>query len=414
MNSSVQARATAKVYRPINTVESLRLHLQWAAAVELATIPPYLSALYSIQDNTTWAYRLLRSVVLEEMLHLMQVSNLMNAIGGSPSLSGEYVARYPAFLPHHAAGGPYVQLQALSSALASTVFMPIEQPETSPQVPAEGDHYQTLGQFYKAIAEGFQRCTQRYGESALFGMDTGFQTDATYFGVGGGKLLLVHDLKSALAAITEIVQQGEGAELPRPPIPGEEPEGGFNHYAMQPDGSLNPVLGTPWELSHYRKFELLANGEAMIPPVWPMAPNPDTDALTGWRRQLSLLFDQCYSQVLSSLQQALGSRELKAQFFGIAFPLMQGVLPSLAALLAQTPGFAAADPQLGPNLGPAFQVRECDLLQMLALSKELLQLDPGLGTGYLQTWRSVLGAVQAQLTAAVGIERSVRGAGAVA
>jgi Ferritin-like len=47
----------------------------------------------------------------EEMLHLMLVSNLLNSIGTTPKLSGEYVPRHPGFIPHHAAGGPSLQLQ---------------------------------------------------------------------------------------------------------------------------------------------------------------------------------------------------------------------------------------------------------------------------------------------------------------
>jgi hypothetical protein len=42
-------------------------------------------------------------------------------------------------------------LQALRTELARYVFMEIEQPESSPKVPPEGDDFQTIGQFYKAI-----------------------------------------------------------------------------------------------------------------------------------------------------------------------------------------------------------------------------------------------------------------------
>ncbi|MDC8012393.1 ferritin-like domain-containing protein [Tahibacter soli] len=386
-----------KIYQPIDTVESLQQHLQWAASVELSTIPPYLTALYSIQDNSSWAYRLIRTVVLEEMLHLMLVANLMNAIGASPKLSGDAVPTYPSFMPHHAAGGPFIQLQALSPALASTVFMAIEQPEPSPHVPAQGDYYDTIGQFYKAISEGFERVVARYGAPAVFGRDTGFQTCATWFGLGGGRLIEVHDLESALRAIREIVQQGEGAQFPRAPNVGEEPEGGFEHYAQHADGSLTPVLGTPWELSHYRKFMLIADGTAPLPPVWPIGPDPDADKLVGWRRNLTLLFDNVYTFVLSSLEAALGSKDLKNAFFGAAFPTMQVVLPALAGLLAQIPKYDAADPQLGPNLGPAFHERPVPLAEIVARTDALLAVDPGFGPIFLQTWRQTLAGVREQL-----------------
>src|SRR6516162_7274756 len=97
-----------KIYHPIETIEDLGKHLQWALSVELSTIPPYLTALYSIQDVSSDAYSTIRSVVVEEMLHMMQVANLMNSIGVAPSLDKQYVPEYPSFIPHHAAGGPFI------------------------------------------------------------------------------------------------------------------------------------------------------------------------------------------------------------------------------------------------------------------------------------------------------------------
>ena len=94
-----------KLYRPITGRGDLITHLQWALCVEISTIPPYLCALYSIQDRGTAAAALVRSVVIEEMLHAATVSNLMNAIGGHPSLGPEHVPLYPGYIPHHAAGG---------------------------------------------------------------------------------------------------------------------------------------------------------------------------------------------------------------------------------------------------------------------------------------------------------------------
>ena len=37
----------------IRTVEDLREHLQWAIELEHSTLPPYLTALYSIRDGPT-------------------------------------------------------------------------------------------------------------------------------------------------------------------------------------------------------------------------------------------------------------------------------------------------------------------------------------------------------------------------
>lgn len=400
------AKPPGKIYKPITTLASLQEHLQWAMAVELSTIPPYLAALYSIQDNTTDAYRLIRSIALEEMLHMMLVANLMNATGKSPSLSGDTVPRYPGYIPHHAAGGPYIQLQPLSPTLCQVVFMAIEQPETSPKSPPEGNHFETIGQFYKAIADGFRYLVEKEGEKAVFDHPTSkYQTDAFYFGAGGGHPIVVKDLKSALRAIEEIVEQGEGATHPQPPVPGDEPFGGYEHYGKRLDGTYGPILGTPWELSHYNKFEAIANGKVASPAVYPMTTNPRPSDLEGPARRLAELFDAAYGLVLSSLQTALSSIDQKA-FFGVGFPVMQTVLPRVAGLLVQTPLDPKADPTLGPNAGPAFLARHEPIAATLAEAKALLspavllEIQKTYGTTYQQTWEQTLAPVVATLEAA--------------
>lgn len=135
-----QDKTQLKKYEPIKTKEELYLHLQYAAIVELSTIPPYLTALYSLKDKTSKAFQIIRSVVIEEMLHLNLVCNLINAIGYKPQLvhpfpdlenSGKTfdnkTIRYPTNIPHHAIGGPYLVLMPASKTLMQNTFMAIEQ-----------------------------------------------------------------------------------------------------------------------------------------------------------------------------------------------------------------------------------------------------------------------------------------------
>ena len=58
---------------PIQTVPDLREHLELAIRVELSTIPLYLYAMYSIEEQTSEAALLIRSIVTEEMLHAVLV-----------------------------------------------------------------------------------------------------------------------------------------------------------------------------------------------------------------------------------------------------------------------------------------------------------------------------------------------------
>ncbi|MET8159680.1 ferritin-like protein [Sphaerisporangium sp. NPDC005289] len=398
-------------HRPLDSVESLAAHLQTALTIELSTIPPYLCALYSITDPSSEASRLIRGVVVEEMLHMMQVANLMNAIGTPPSLAEEHVPVYPAYLLGHAEGGPFIQLQPLSPLLARTVFMQIELPESSPQAPAEDEPYHTIGQFYKAIELGFESCVARYGEKEVFGRDTGFQRDDTYFGPGGGELHIVHDLDGAKAAITEIVQQGEGAEVQRPPAPYEEPYGGYDHYGDRLDGTYGPILGTPWELSHYGRFERIARGEVSLPPIYPMQANPSAAGLDGDFRRLSYLFDNCYTLVLTALGEAVGKTARPGPFFQTAFPVMQAALPALATLLMGTPLNPAADPGLGPNAGPAFVYRPRPVEEIVAEAADLLARPPSaFGGDYRQTWRHNLGLAHRALAGAAADDLTLNSA----
>ena len=85
----------------------LKDQLQIALVLEHSTIPPYLCALYSIKPGTNlMAANIIRSVVLEEMLHMIMVANLLNAIGGCPMIGeretgahGKFIPEYPTRLP---------------------------------------------------------------------------------------------------------------------------------------------------------------------------------------------------------------------------------------------------------------------------------------------------------------------------
>ena len=72
----------------ITTREQLHDYLHAAMQLEHATIPPYLTALYSIRPGTNAdAFHVLRVTVVEEMLHLTLAANILNAVGGTPDLT---------------------------------------------------------------------------------------------------------------------------------------------------------------------------------------------------------------------------------------------------------------------------------------------------------------------------------------
>ena len=86
----------------ITDLDQLRAALQTAIELEHSTIPPYLCALYSLRGGSNVeAAELIESVVMEEMLHMVLAANVLNAIGGTPSIGHPgFVPRYPCTLPH--------------------------------------------------------------------------------------------------------------------------------------------------------------------------------------------------------------------------------------------------------------------------------------------------------------------------
>ena len=88
--------------RHIRTLESLYEHLENAMRIEHATIPPYLTALYSLKPGSNIeAFHMIRTVVVEEMLHLTLVANVFNAVGGKIEVltKEDFVPEYPGRLP---------------------------------------------------------------------------------------------------------------------------------------------------------------------------------------------------------------------------------------------------------------------------------------------------------------------------
>lgn len=195
---------------PIQTLDDLRRHLQWAIELEHATIPPYLCALYSLDPAANAeAAQVIGSVFVEEMLHLALAANLLNAVGGEPKLDApELLPPYPHPLPH---SDPSVQLNLAPFGPESLeLFLNIERPAPA-DAAAESDRFHTIGQFYAAIETGLRTLVDSLGEDTVFSGDPKRQLDEMHFSSGGGQVIPVRDLKSALAALAEIVEQGEGA-----------------------------------------------------------------------------------------------------------------------------------------------------------------------------------------------------------
>ncbi|QIG42058.1 hypothetical protein G5V58_04080 [Nocardioides anomalus] len=203
------SRATSSGTRGVEDLDSLREHLQWAIELEHCTLPPYLCALYSLDaERNAAAVEVVTSVFVEEMLHLTLAANLLNAVGGRPVLdSPRLLPGYPMTFPH---GDRSFEIPlAPFGAEALEAFLRIEQP-SAVDARAESEEYETIGQFYEAIRAGLVELSGDLGEAAVFCGDPERQVTSMAAYRGGGQVVGVTDLATALRALDEIVEQGEG------------------------------------------------------------------------------------------------------------------------------------------------------------------------------------------------------------
>lgn len=299
-------------------LHDLHEHLQAAVELELLVIPPYLCALYSLHPGTNEeAALIVRSVVVEEMLHMILAANVLNAVGGKPKIAGgKWAPRYPTKLPYHR-GLFEVGLWPFGDRALDT-FLTIENPSylqaalPEPSADAatprlmtlggDGAGYETIGAFYEAIALGLCSLVDRLGERAVFTGKADRQVGPEHYYSSGGRARRVDNLETALKAIDEIVEQGEG-EVTEPPA-GEK---------FDPDR----------DLAHFYRFDELRKGRRYsvddLPEhptgepivlewdaVYPMRPNLRvTDIRTPELRRLAKACNALWSGLLRRLETAL-------------------------------------------------------------------------------------------------------------
>ncbi|MBO9690747.1 ferritin-like protein [Chryseobacterium sp.] len=240
-------------YKPV-----LKDLLQTAILIEHSTIPPYLTALYSIKDGTNaLASQIIRSVAVEEMLHLIMVCNVLNAIDIRPSVNQqENYPTYPMKLPMNV--DFYVGLETFSSNSIAT-FIAIESPSKplvkAPKYDHETDssalysqraavqennfwtlenmkgfimeNVHTIGEYYDVLffyivifqiiayykTHGtLPKNFEELNTGGIFTGDSAKQIRPEQYYGSGGKLHSVEALTGVIAVFQEIKGQGEGAD----------------------------------------------------------------------------------------------------------------------------------------------------------------------------------------------------------
>jgi rubrerythrin len=248
---SLKAMPLKDVESYIKNIEHLQKCLRTALQLELSTIPPYLCGLYTIKEGSNVeAGALIRSVVVEEMLHMVLVANILNAITDPKEMEGkklfdvkEIIPNYPTplpggIVPEVPKGFPPFKVQLLKfSREALDEFSTIERP-SDPKAPIT-EHFDSIGQFYEAIRYGLLRLNKATPGGIFIG-DPKRQIGPEHYYGSGGKINKVTNYDEAEIAIGEIVGQGEGI-----------------------DGTIatdHVMFGEDIEYAHYFKFQEICYG----------------------------------------------------------------------------------------------------------------------------------------------------------
>ena len=201
--------------------------LQSAIELEHATLPLYLSAMFSLQVQGYTVYNLVRSVAMEEMVHMAIACNILAALGGTPRIK----ALNPKFPGNGLPGGAEPDLHVVLAKLSKKQvenFKRLEVPRFLLDPQYKKETYPTIGNLYNAIrgaiqsnADAVRAAMKKGGTSNQVGDDIGFTT-ITYT-EGQDPLPQLND------AIDEIVLQGEGS--PSKTLHADKFEGEESHYA---------------------------------------------------------------------------------------------------------------------------------------------------------------------------------------
>ncbi|WP_431950503.1 ferritin-like domain-containing protein [Actinacidiphila sp. bgisy167] len=269
----------------------LRQALQVAVELELATIPPYLCAWWSVRDRSATVARLLRGIVTDEMFHMGLACNMLVAVGGRPRIAS-VTPDYPCHLPGGVRSELTVSLSGLTRPYVRDVLMAIETPESPRPEPSTGPP--TIGDFYNGVVAAFLEHRPELSVRGQLGQR-----------IGPDELRPMRTLDDVVAAIEIIKEQGEGS-------------------ASSPAAPVGEATGANRDLAHYYAFAEIYHGRTLretdgqwefsgppipFPEVHPMGvvprggwPHPPREAAALLRR-----FDTAYGGLLRDLEAAWSS-----------------------------------------------------------------------------------------------------------
>lgn len=326
--------------RSASSAADLQELLQNAIQLEHGTIPPYLTAAYSLKLGTNTPVRgLITSIAQEEMLHMAIVANVINAINGRPHIDDpQFVPVYPGPLPMSIGSGLQVGLKKFSKNLVHDVFMKIEEPEHPIQFQVAFDalEFATIGEFYRAVIDKIREL----GDNIFTG-DPGRQV-VMNAGFPSQQLFAIVNADTAARALERVVEDGEGTTT----------------LPLDADGTF----------AHYYVFEEIYRGRRLVPDpnapngysylgaelpfdpagVWDIPDNPKAaDYPNGSAEQAKVgAFNRAYSDLLRLLQRTFDGEPTNV---GAAVNAMRDLRTTARGVVSTT------DSHTGKQLGLTFE-----------------------------------------------------------
>jgi hypothetical protein len=298
----------------------------------------------------------LRGIAIEEMLHLALVANVMSSIGAAPYFGRPNFPQRSGYFP----AGIQLDLMPFGErALKHFLFLerpegmerddaegfvpraPTRDPLSESEAMPRGQEFLTVGHLYRGIEDGLTRLTHELGERALFVGSPRAQATPEMF--HWPQVVAVTDLDSALRAVGEIIEQGEGAR---------------GH----------------WEDAHYGRFlkiwdeyHALRDADPTFEPARPVVAaftrqpfdlkDPVTVITDPEAHRVAEVTTIAYEVLLHLLTRFFThtdeTDEQLGLLIGSAFELMGDVIRPLGHALTQLPVDSAAD---GRNAGFAFEM----------------------------------------------------------
>jgi rubrerythrin len=333
--------------RAANAGPDLHHYLKNAVRLEHATIPPYLTAMFSLKPGVNQRIaQLIHSIVVEEMLHMTIASNILIAIGGHPEINTKgFVPDYPGPLPMEIASGLIVGIEAFSIGLDENVFMAIEEPEDPIHVAppsllaaAAEPEYATIGQFYDAI----EKKIEELGPS-IFVNKTAPPQVVSHRWFPPHKLFPITDPASASRAIEIIKIEGEGTST----LPFQSPGDPAHFYKFGEIANGREVIETPTGFA-YDGAPILFDPYG----VWPLRPNCKiADFAVGTQARTRIeRFAFSYGSLLNALDDAFN---VHPDRLDAAIGLMYDLRVMAVSLMQTDTGDGS-----GLTVGPSFEYVE--------------------------------------------------------